>query len=59
MERLSLVLVPDLSRLVEGFCDDCKLRNMTAESIRRYKSCLSIFGAFLSNKGASVGEVDR
>jgi integrase/recombinase XerD len=59
MERLSLVLVSDMSRLVEGFCDDCKLRNMTAESTRRYKSCLSIFGAFLSNKGASVGEVDR
>lgn len=59
MDRLSLILVPDLRRLVEGFCDDCRLRNMTAESIRRYKSCLSIFGAFLSNKGASIREVDR
>lgn len=59
VERLSLVLVPDLETLVEGFCDDCRLRNMTAESIRRYKSCLSIFGAFLRNKGVSIKEVDK
>jgi len=59
MEGLSQVLVSDLKTLVEEFCDDCRLRNMTAESIRRYKSCLSIFGAFLRNKGVSIKEVDR
>lgn len=56
---MSLLLVHDLRKLVEGFCDDCRLRNMTAESIRRYKSCLSIFGGFLSARGVSVREVDR
>jgi integrase/recombinase XerD len=59
MERLSLLLVSDLQTLVEGFCGDCRLRNMTAESIRRYKSCLSIFGLSLSKKKVSVKEVDR
>jgi integrase/recombinase XerD len=59
VERLSLVLVPDQSRLVEGFCDDCRLRNMTVESVRRYKSCLSIFGNFLGGRDVSIREVDK
>ena len=59
MEGLSLVLVHDLRKLVEGFCNDCLLRNMTAESVRRYRSCLLIFGDFLSGRGATIREVDR
>jgi integrase/recombinase XerD len=59
VERLSLMLVHDLRNLVEGFCDDCRLRNMTFESIRRYKSCLSIFGDFLGDRGVSIREVDK
>ena len=59
MEKLSLMLVHDLRKLVEGFCDDCRLRNMTFESIRRYKSCLSIFGDFLGDRGVSIREVDK
>jgi len=56
---LSLVLAHDLRKLVEGFCDDCRLRNMTVESVRRYKSCLSIFGDFLGGRGVSIREVDK
>jgi len=59
VEKLSLMLVHDLRKLVEGFCDDCRLRNMTFESIRRYKSCLSIFGDFLGDRGVSIREVDK
>jgi integrase/recombinase XerD len=59
VERLSLLLVHDLKRLVEEFGYDCLLRNMTAESVRRYKSCLLIFGDFLSDRGATIREVDR
>jgi integrase/recombinase XerD len=59
VERLSLVLAHDLRKLVEGFCDDCRLRNMTVESVRRYKSCLSIFGDFLGGRGVSIREVDK
>ena len=56
---MSLVLVHDSRKLVEGFCDDCLLRNMTTESVRRYKSCLLIFGDFLTGRGATIREVDK
>jgi len=59
MERLSLLLAHDLTRLIEGFCEDCRLRNMTSESIRRYKSSLNIFGDFLGSRGVAIREVDR
>lgn len=59
MENLNIVPNPDLTKLVEGFSEDCSLRNMTAESTRRYKSCLSIFGGFLNSRGTMPNEVDR
>jgi integrase/recombinase XerD len=59
METLNLLVIHDLSNLVEGFRADCKLRNMTAESIRRYRSCLLIFSGFLESRGTSIKEVDR
>lgn len=54
----SLTLVQDTGNLIEGFCRDCKLRGMTEESIRRYKSSLLIFATFLSGAGVSVEGVD-
>ena len=59
MENLSLLIAQDLTQMVEGFSADCMLRNMTTESTRRYRSCLSIFGAFLRSRGISIKEVDR
>jgi integrase/recombinase XerD len=59
METLNLLVVHDLTKLVEGFSADCKLRNMTAESTRRYRSCLLIFRDFLERRGTSIKEVDR
>jgi integrase/recombinase XerD len=59
MENLNLLLIQDLTKLVEGFSADCSLRNMTAESTRRYRSCLSIFGSFLNSRGIPIKEVDR
>lgn len=59
MERLNLLLVQDLDRLIEGFCEDCRLRNMTDESIRRYRSCLDIFANFLASRGLSIKDVDK
>lgn len=59
MESVSLLLIRDLREMIEDFCADCRLRNMTAESIRRYKSCLRIFAAFLDRSGLSFAEVDR
>lgn len=54
----SLNLVQDAGRLVEGFCRDCKLRGMTEESIRRYKSSLRIYANFLSSAGVNADDVD-
>ena len=59
MEGLSLKLIQDLSGLIDEFCKDCKLRGMTAETIRRYKSSLLTFAKFLTDKGLSIDEVDN
>jgi len=59
MERLNLLLVRDLDRLIEDFCEDCGLKNMTNESIRRYRSCLEIFAIFLASRGLSIKDVDK
>jgi len=48
---MSLKLVQDHGRLIEDFCKDCKLKSMTSESVRRYKSSLLIFADFLLNRG--------
>lgn len=59
MENMNSLLVQDLAKLVQGFSADCSLRNMTVESTRRYRSCLSIFGNFLEARGITFTEVDR
>ena len=58
MERLSLKLLQDPRRLVEDFCNDCKLRDMTNESIMRYRSSLLIFTKFLLKRGIDPGDAD-
>ena len=44
--------------LLKSFAEDCKLRGMTDESIRRYKSSLRIFLKFLEQKEVSLDSVD-
>jgi len=51
---MSLKLIQDPGRLIEDFCKDCKLRGMTKESIRRYRSSLLIFAGFLLNRGVDL-----
>jgi len=58
VERLNLKLVQDPGRLIEDFCKDCKLRGMTDESVRRYKSSLLIFATFLLNRGVNVNDAN-
>jgi integrase/recombinase XerD len=43
MESLAIEPVQDVDMLIEKFCKDCKLRGMTPESIRRYKSSLKLY----------------
>jgi len=58
VEKLNLKLIQDPGRLIEDFCKDCKLRGMTTESVRRYKSSLLIFAGFLLNRGVDPGNAD-
>jgi len=44
--------------LLKSFAEDCRLRGMTDESIRRYKSSLRIFLKFLEQKEISLDSVD-
>ena len=52
-------ILEEARELIEEFCEDCRLRNMTDESIRRYKSCLQIFAKFLAEKGVRIVDVDK
>ncbi|MFH0896995.1 MAG: site-specific integrase, partial [Candidatus Bathyarchaeota archaeon] len=49
MEGINSKLIQDFSSLIEDFCKDCRLRNMTEETIRRYKSPISEFATYFNN----------
>ena len=49
MESMTLKLIQDFSVFIENFWKDSKLRGMTKESIRRYKSSLDIFADYFRN----------
>jgi integrase/recombinase XerD len=53
MERVNLIQNP-----TEEFCKDCRLRGMTEESIRRYRSSIKVFLNFIQEKGVGIDEVD-
>ena len=53
-----LQIIQDAEQLLEMFCEDCRLRGMTEESIRRYRSSLRIFLKFLRREGTSIDRVD-
>ena len=46
---MTLKLIQDFNVLIENFWKDCKLRGMTKESSRRYKSSLEIFANYFRN----------
>jgi len=52
-------ILEEAKELIEEFCEDCRLRNMTDESIRRYKSSLKIFAKFLADRGVRMVDVDK
>ena len=45
--------------LIEGFVEDCRLRNFTQRTIEEYVSCLRILSVFLNTVGASLIELDK
>jgi len=55
---MMLQIVRDAEQLLEMFCEDCRLRGMTEESIRRYRSSLRIFLRFLRREGISIDRIN-
>jgi len=55
---MNLKLIHDVGVLIMKFCDDCELRSMSDESIRSYKSSLTIFSEHLANKGINLEDID-
>jgi integrase/recombinase XerD len=51
--------IVDDQQLIENFCQDCELRDMSEESIKRYRSPLFLFLGFLQRRGESLINVDR
>lgn len=58
VERLTLKTLQNPYDLIDGFSRDCRLRGMTAESVRRYVSSLRIFLKFLERRGINLEEVN-
>jgi len=58
VEELSLKLIQNSKMLIDRFCKDCKLRGMTEESIRRYRSSLLIFSDYLATRNIGLDEID-
>jgi len=58
VEELSLRFIKDSRMLIRRFGEDCKLRGMTEESVRRYRSSLLIFSDYLATRNISLDEID-
>lgn len=46
---MTLKIIPNFNMLTEDFCKDCRLRGMTVESIRRYRSSLGMFADYFNH----------
>ncbi|MEM2873507.1 MAG: tyrosine-type recombinase/integrase [Nitrososphaerales archaeon] len=55
---MSLKQLQSIEVLIANFCQDCRLRGMSEESIRRYRSSLLIFMKFLTRRGGGIQDVD-
>jgi len=58
VEGLTAEAIGDHASLLMGFVNDCKLKGMTGESIRRYMSSVKIFLKFLEDKNLTIKDVD-
>ena len=44
---------------IQDFLEDCKLRGMSNESVRSYKSSLLIYNKHLEKKEVEIEKIDR
>jgi len=51
---------PEFSvELVQRYREDCEIRGMSKESLRRYISCLNIYCRYLQDNGLNVLDIDK
>jgi integrase/recombinase XerD len=54
----SLKQIPDYGKLIGRFCEDCRLRGLTHETTRRYRSSLLIFAEYMSRHSRELVGMD-
>ena len=54
----ALKQVPDYRKLIDSFCEDCRLRGLTDETTRRYRSSLAIFAEYMSRRSKDMIDTD-
>jgi len=59
MERLEHLSQVEIERLIEDFREDCLLKNMSEESVRKYISAIRIFVEFLRERGLDLKDADK
>jgi len=59
MSQQVLVQPPDAQRLLDLFVEDCRDRQLTEETIRRYRSSIKQYLAYLEQRGILIVNVDK
>ena len=59
MTQQLLAEAPKIQHLLELFVDDCRDRQLTDETIRRYRSSIKQYLTFLKQRGITLFQVDR
>jgi len=59
MSQQVLVQPPDAQRLLDLFVEDCRDRQLTEETIRRYRSSIKQYLAYLEQRGMMTVDVDK
>jgi integrase/recombinase XerD len=61
VERLKATqrAIQDPQEVVDGFCEDCRLRGMTEKTVMGYRSSLLIFMKYLVGRGVGLRDVDN
>jgi integrase/recombinase XerD len=57
-ELTNLEQVQDYGKLIDSFCEDCRLRGLTDETTRRYRSSLLIFAEYMSRHSREMLDTD-
>ncbi|MEM2291901.1 MAG: tyrosine-type recombinase/integrase [candidate division WOR-3 bacterium] len=59
MEKLESLSQVEIKRLIEDFREDCILKNMSEETVRKYISAIRIFVNFLRERKLSLKDADK